>query len=291
MIKIDTVDALGNYLHRDVGVDQVVGFVPTMGALHEGHLSLVKRSCDESDITVVSIFVNPTQFNDPDDLKNYPRDTFRDISLLENILSDKDILFTPEYEDLYSREREFTLDLEGLDNVMEGKHRPGHFKGVIRVVKLLFEAVKPDKAFFGQKDYQQLTIIKLMVEKLNLKIEIVACPILREANGLAMSSRNERLAADIRKKAAIIRSTLASHNIIRSKAEIPHTEEKIINEINSSGEFQVEYFEIVDNVSLTRAAESMEIDAELRYFGCIAVFAGGIRLIDNIEFSFLFIKG
>jgi pantoate--beta-alanine ligase len=263
-----------------------VGFVPTMGALHQGHLSLIKQSCLQSDTTVVSIFVNPTQFNNPEDLKKYPRDIDRDLSLLKDVLADSDILFIPEYNDLYSYEKEFDLDLEGLDKLMEGKHRPGHFRGVVRVVKLLFEAVGPDRAYFGQKDFQQLAIIKKMVEKLGFNIEIVACPILREANGLAMSSRNELLPGDVREKAKIIYKTLSAHNRLRDQSDIPAAEQQIITEINRSGYFKTEYFEIVDNVSLTKLDPNSTLDPRLKYYGCIAVFAGEIRLIDNIEFYF-----
>jgi len=267
-----------------------VGFVPTMGALHEGHISLIKRSRRETDTSVVSIFVNPTQFNDPEDLKKYPRDLQKDISLIKNIMGEKDILFTPEYKDLYGREKDFELDLEGLDRVMEGKHRPGHFKGVVRVVKLLFEAVRPDKAYFGQKDFQQLTIIKKMVEKLKFNTDIVACPILREANGLAMSSRNEHLPANIREEAKIIHQTLSKYNNVSKQADIPILEKMIISEINNSGNFEVEYFEIVDNVSLKKVYDYSSLDPRLQYYGCIAIFAGKIRLIDNIEFYFQFLK-
>jgi pantoate--beta-alanine ligase len=263
-----------------------VGFVPTMGALHEGHLSLVRKSCLQSDTSVVSIFVNPTQFNDAEDLKKYPRDIPGDVSLLKNVLGEKDILFIPEYKDLYACEKEFELDLEGLDTVMEGRHRPGHFRGVVRVVKLLFEVVGPDRAYFGQKDFQQLTIIKKMVDKLGLDIEIVACPILREPNGLAMSSRNERLTPDLREKAGIIHKTLSRYNKIGDKSDIPLIGKQIIADINKPGFFNTEYFEIVDNVSLKKADANTVLNPQLKYYGCIAVFAGEVRLIDNIEFYF-----
>lgn len=286
---INSVTSLRKLLENET--TKSIGFVPTMGALHEGHLSLVRQSCSESDLTVVSIFVNPTQFNDPDDLKKYPRDLDRDSSLLTDILSQRDILFVPEYDDLYDRELEFNLDLEGLDLVMEGKHRPGHFEGVVRVVKLLFEAVKPHRAYFGQKDFQQLTIIKKMVEKLAMDTDIIACPILREPSGLAMSSRNERLPEKIRSMAGLIHSTLCKHNTIAPKDDIPAIEKNIISEIESSGYFRTEYIEIVDDVSLTRISTSEDIIPGRKYFACIAVYTGEIRLIDNIEISFQFIKG
>jgi pantoate--beta-alanine ligase len=289
MKVLDSIYSLREHLDKEAG--GLLGFVPTMGALHEGHLSLVRESCRKSALTVVSIFVNPTQFNKPEDLKKYPRNIQHDMTLLEDILSDRDILFIPSYDDLYSREKEFSLDLDGLDRVMEGRHRPGHFEGVVRVVKLLFEVVQPDLAFFGQKDFQQLTIIKKMVDKLKMNITIIACPILRESHGLAMSSRNERLDPGIREKAKIIYSTLKRHSNINSLSEILSLEQRIISEINESGNFQTEYFEIVDNVSLAKLTPGSELSHKRKYYGCIAVFADKIRLIDNIEFSFEFIKG
>lgn len=285
----DTVDQLR--MHLGNKREGVLGFVPTMGALHQGHLSLVGESRKRSDTTLVSIFVNPTQFNDPADLKKYPRDIRKDISLLSGILAEDDILFTPDYNDLYSREKDFSLDLEGLDLVMEGKYRPGHFSGVVRVVKLLFETVEPDLAFFGQKDFQQLAIIKKMVKVLNMDTKIIGCPILREENGLAMSSRNERLDPQTRKKAGIIYSALSKYCKVKSPAELQQTEINIIKEIEQGGDFRVEYLEVVDSESLNRITSSSVINTGLNFFACIAVYAGDVRLIDNTEFSFQFIKG
>ena len=262
------------------------GFVPTMGALHRGHLSLVEKSVAECERTVVSIFVNPTQFNDSKDLEKYPRDLERDIGLLEKYLGENDIIFHPEADDLYRDESGFELDLEGLDNVMEGLHRPGHFNGVVRVVKLLFEAVQPGRAYFGQKDFQQLTIIKKMVSALGMKIDIVACPILREANGLAMSSRNELLPASVRSDASVIYRTLKEYSNPESPAAIPGIEKKIAGIVNAVPGFRLEYFDVVDNVNLRSVLPGSHIDPDRKYFGCIAVFAGEVRLIDNVEFSF-----
>ncbi|MDX2414913.1 MAG: pantoate--beta-alanine ligase [Bacteroidales bacterium] len=289
MIIIDSVADLRRLLAREEKFG--TGFVPTMGALHRGHLSLVKQSSLDNKRTVVSIFVNPTQFNDTSDLEKYPRDLETDLSMLSNILSDKDIVFTPNYNDLYSFETEFSLDLMGLDQVMEGSHRPGHFEGVVRVVKLLFEAVTPEKAYFGQKDFQQLTIIKKMVKELNMGIEIIACPILREANGLAMSSRNERLSEHTRSLAAIIHSTLKEYCKVKSANELTGISQKIKDGINSVSPFLVEYFEIVDNISLRSVSSVSDIMSGRKYYGCIAVYAEEVRLIDNVEFSFAFIKG
>jgi len=289
MTIIETVNNLRSILDTDP--DRLLGFVPTMGALHDGHLSLVKEALKETDISVVSIFVNPTQFNDIRDLQKYPRNIERDINLLVNLLGDNDILFLPSYDELYSREQDFSLDLEGLDSVMEGEHRPGHFEGVVRVVKLLFEAVRPDKAYFGQKDFQQLSIIRKMVEKLEMEVEIVGCPILREDNGLAMSSRNERLEPSIREKAGIIYSTLNKHKHISELSDLPGVKDKIIKEIERSGDFRVEYLEVVDNLSLKPPDPGSIPRPGIKYFACIALFAGDIRLIDNVEFSFQIIKG
>ncbi|MCD4768787.1 MAG: pantoate--beta-alanine ligase [Bacteroidales bacterium] len=288
MILAESVSVLRELLNKR---DGDTGLVPTMGALHEGHLSLVKKSKSSSTTTVVSIFINPTQFNDPGDLKKYPRNIEGDLKLLHNILSDNDIVFTPQADDLYSFENPVIPDLGNLDKVMEGKQRPGHFSGVVRIVKLLFEIVKPDKAFFGQKDFQQLTIIKEMVRQLKMRVEIIGCPILREATGLAMSSRNQLLTNDIRTKASIIYKTLKKHSTATDPGKICETSSSIIKTIDSIEGFRTEYFEIVNHKTLESITDKSEVDPSARYFGCIAVFAGDIRLIDNTEFSFSFAKG
>lgn len=289
MRVIRSVELLKEHLNNANPV--LLGFVPTMGALHMGHISLVEKSRSECDITIVSIFVNPTQFNNKEDLIKYPRNLESDLLLLNDCLSDKDIVFTPEFEDLYSRESNFDIDLGGLESVMEGLHRPGHFEGVIRVVKLLFEAVNPHKAYFGQKDFQQLTIVRRMVKQLGMSIEIVSCPILRESNGLAMSSRNERLSKDIRSKASIIYSSLNRYSVVDRALNIKDIEASVTNSINSVEGFSIEYFEIVDELSLRKLESLAEISPQLKYYGCIAVFADGIRLIDNVMFSFQILKG
>ena len=269
----------------------IIGFVPTMGALHAGHISLVEKSISECDRTVVSIFVNPTQFNDRNDLDRYPRNLDRDLQMLDKVLGNNDIVFTPEYEDLYHDEKSFNLDLEGLDKLMEGKYRQGHFEGVVRVVKLLFEAVKPGKAYFGQKDFQQLTIIKTMVRKLGMEAEIISCPILREPNGLAMSSRNERLSPELRSKASIIYRSLSENCKLDSPSQLSDVEKTITDTINSTPGITIEYFDVVDNVTLKKITPKSVLLPDRQYFGCIAVYAGEIRLIDNIEFSFQLLKG
>lgn len=269
----------------------ITGFVPTMGALHAGHISLVEKSISECDRSLVSIFVNPTQFNDRNDLDRYPRNLDKDLQMLDKVLGSNDIVFTPEYDDLYHNEKSFKLDLDGLDKVMEGKHRQGHFEGVVRVVKLLFEAVKPGKAYFGQKDFQQLTIIKTMVRKLEMGVEIISCPILREPNGLAMSSRNERLSPDMRSKASIIYQTLSENCRLDSPLQLTSAEKTIKDIINSTPGITVEYFDVVDNVNLKKITPESILSPDKQYFGCIAVYAGEIRLIDNVEFSFQLLKG
>ena len=289
MIRISSVERLQSQLQEYAGRD--TGFVPTMGALHEGHLALVEESCRRCGLTVVSIFVNPTQFNNPDDLEKYPRDLEGDMKLLERVMREDDILFTPTYDDLYSRETPADIKLGELEKVMEGRFRPGHFMGVVRVVKLLFEAVKPGKAFFGQKDFQQLTIIREMTRQLNLPVEIVSCPIVREANGLAMSSRNRRLTPQLREKASVIYSTLKQFSIISNMDDLATLEARISSVIDATPGFKTEYFDLVDDRSLQSVKVETALNPELKYYGCIAVFAGEVRLIYNIELSFQIIKG
>lgn len=256
-----------------------IGFVPTMGALHNGHLSLVQKSVADNDITVVSIFVNPTQFDNPSDLEKYPRDLEKDISLLEPFNS-KLIVFTPSISNMY--ENGLTSDtyfFDNLENEMEGKHRKGHFDGVATVVSKLFEIINPNKAYFGEKDFQQLQIIRKMVAQNGQKVSIVNCPIVREDNGLAMSSRNERLSTKEREEAAIIYQTLKE---VKEKfhSENIETLNKLVTErFLPYANMQLEYFEIADEETL-KSANSKEANKKYRAF--IAVFIGGVRLIDNI---------
>ena len=262
--------------------DKSIGFVPTMGALHLGHLSLVKQASSLCDIVVVSIFINPTQFDNPKDLENYPRTLENDITLLKNLELNL-IVFTPNAYELYGNKvkaEEFIFD--GLENEMEGKYRTGHFNGVGTVVKKLFEVVEPDKAFFGEKDYQQLQIIKKLTEKYNLPVEIIGCPIDREINGLARSSRNERLSAEVRKEAAFIYDTLK-----KVKEKFGTNSAKSINQwvkeqFEEHPVLKLEYFEIADVVSLKTINEK-KVGEQYRAF--IAAFAGDVRLIDNIALN------
>ncbi|WP_234408878.1 pantoate--beta-alanine ligase [Marinilabilia salmonicolor] len=260
--------------------NKTIGFVPTMGALHQGHLSLVEAAGKQCDEVVVSIFVNPSQFNDPGDLERYPRDLDKDMNLLKNTACE--LLFAPSVEEVYPETDERVFDFGALDKVMEGEHRPGHFNGVAQVVSRLFEMVKPDKAFFGQKDFQQLAIVREMERQLNSGIEIVACPIVREADGLAMSSRNMLLTKKHRKSAPLIAKTLKeSCNFVPFK-NIAEIKAFVIGSINGDENLGVEYFDVVDGNTL-QPVDRWEDSSYI--VGCIAVFAGKIRLIDNIIYK------
>ena len=258
-----------------------IGFVPTMGALHKGHLSLIHESVKENDITVVSIFVNPTQFNDSNDLKNYPRFLDKDLDLLKN--TGCDFVFTPLSKEIYPEKDNRIFDFANLDKVMEGKYRQGHFNGVAQVVSKLFYIVKPDVAYFGRKDFQQYVIIKRMVEILKMKVEIKACPIIRESDGLAMSSRNLLLTAEQRKNASFISETLFKARNITNKFSVKELKDWVVNTINKNPFLEVEYFDIVDDVELKSITSWQERNNKV---GCIAVKVGKIRLIDNVNFNF-----
>lgn len=261
-----------------------LGFVPTMGALHEGHLSLVKNAAAECPLVVVSIYVNPTQFNDKEDLKRYPRTPGADLILLKTVLREDDLVFTPDDREIYPSEDKRVFHFGNLDNVMEAKQRPGHFNGVAQVVSRLFDIVKPDIAFFGQKDFQQVAVIRELVRQLNYHITISSSPIVRESNGLAMSSRNRLLEPGIRKVAPVIFKTISeAAEMIREK-DIPEIRKYVTVNINKKEGLEVEYFEIADDRELIPVKSREEMRKEKKYFGCIAVKAGKIRLIDNIEF-------
>jgi len=260
-----------------------VGFVPTMGALHEGHLSLVESAVKKCPLAVVSIYVNPTQFNDKNDLKNYPRTIENDLTLLGSVLRDNDIVFTPDNKEIYPEEDTRQFHFGNLDNVMEALHRPGHFNGVAQVVSRLFEIVKPDIAIFGMKDFQQLAVIKELVKQTGNKVKIIGNPIIREKDGLAMSSRNTLLDPELRKNSSIIFKTISSASAMINRYEIAEIKSYVETSINKVPGFEVEYFEIVDDIELMPVRKKDEIKTEKQYFGCIAVKAGRIRLIDNIE--------
>jgi pantoate--beta-alanine ligase len=265
---------------------KTIGLVPTMGALHEGHASLVKRAVNENNVCFVSVFVNPTQFNNKEDLEKYPRNIKRDAELLESIGAD--FVFAPTPEEMYSSEEmntRFDFDFAGLDQVMEGKMRPGHFNGVVQVVSRLFYLVKPDKAYFGEKDFQQLAIIHHMVEHSSLagtfgNLEIIGCPIVREQSGLALSSRNERLSKKEKQTAVAISKTLfCSLEWAKMKdATVAQVQQKVIDAVNAVPGLEVEYYEIVDQTTL------LPTDTFEHAIGCITVWCGSVRLIDNIKY-------
>ena len=277
---------------------KTIGLVPTMGALHQGHASLVKRAVADNDICVVSVFVNPTQFNNKEDLAKYPRNIERDAELLSSIGAD--YVFAPTPEEMYSAEEmntTFAFDFAGLDQVMEGKMRPGHFNGVVQVVSRLFYLVQPDKAYFGEKDFQQLAIIHHMVERSSMagifgNLQIIDCPIVREESGLALSSRNERLSAAEKETALAISKTLFESlkwaKEATATASSPHqnlahavaaVRQRVIDTINAVPGLEVEYYEIVDQTTL------LPTDTFEHAIGCVTVYCGPVRLIDNIKYE------
>jgi len=280
MQVIKYISDLQTILNIKRGEGLKIGFVPTMGALHEGHLSLVKLAGEQVDFVVVSIFVNPTQFNDKTDLDRYPRDLQKDADLLTT--SACQLIFAPEPEEIYPEPDTRQFNFGQLELVMEGKFRPGHFNGVAQVVSRLFDIVQPDKAFFGQKDFQQLAIIKEMVRKLNLDVQIVSCPIIRETDGLAMSSRNMLLSPTQRKNAVHISATLFEATNKTSELSVEELCQWVIKCINENEFLNTEYFEIVNETTLMPVKNWNE---NCRKIGCIAVHCGKIRLIDNIEFK------
>ncbi len=260
-----------------------VGFVPTMGALHEGHLSLVSNAVKQCPAVVVSIYVNPTQFNDKEDLKNYPRTPVEDIGMLLSVMRKDDIVFLPSDKEIYPKKDERIFSFGNLDNVMEALHRPGHFNGVAQVVSRLFDLVKPDIAYFGKKDYQQLAVIRELVCQTDRNITIVGLPTVREQDGLAMSSRNRRLKPEHRKNAAIIYKTLCQAAEMIHEKDVPDVKAFVINSIEACEGFVVEYFEFADDKNLIPVSSRKDMTAESEYRLFIAVKIDQIRLIDNIE--------
>lgn len=261
-----------------------VGFVPTMGALHEGHLSLVNNAIAECPLVVVSIYVNPTQFNDKEDLRNYPRTLPADLSMLRTVLRENDIVFTPDDMEIYPEEDIRIYNFGNLENVMEALHRPGHFNGVAKVVSRLFTIVQPDIAFFGLKDFQQVAVIKELVRQEKFNIKISAMPIIREPDGLAMSSRNRLLEPEIRNKVPAIYKTISAASTMLKNRDIPWIKEFVRTYIDKEAGLSIEYFEIVDDTNLIPVSSKSEMQVNKHYFGCIAVNTGKVRLIDNIEF-------
>lgn len=259
-----------------------VGLVPTMGALHKGHLSLIKKAISETKVVVVSIFVNPTQFDNQDDLKKYPDTLDTDLESLKDV-SEELIVFTPSVKELYSNNissKEY--DFDGLDITMEGKFRSNHFLGVATVVEKLFSIVKPNKAYFGEKDFQQLLIIKKLIKKTYMQIEIVGCPIVREPHGLAMSSRNERLPKDLRAKASFIYETLLAAKELFGTKSAANVINWVKNKFDKQPEFDLEYIKITDQDTLIPVKRKQK---NTKYRAFIAVYVNGVRLIDNMALN------
>lgn len=275
-----TIEQLQQAIRPLINKGLKIGFVPTMGALHSGHLSLVKQCVADNDVCIVSIFVNPTQFNNKEDLEKYPRDIEKDSLFLSE--AGVDFIFAPSVDEIYPEPDTRQFDFGSIDKVMEGQFRPGHFNGVAQVVSRLFEIVKPARAYFGEKDFQQLAIIRAMVKQLGLDVEIVPMPIVRETSGLALSSRNERL-NDLQKNIAVnIYSALLNSKKEINLLSVDELKKKVIDKINSYDELNVEYFEIVDGDSL----QPIQRWSDSKFVvGCIAVFCGEIRLIDNIMYQ------
>lgn len=273
---------LQNKLFEERRHGKSIGIVPTMGALHEGHASLVKRCVEDNDVTVVSVFVNPTQFNDPKDLSSYPRDIDADCKLLESV--EADYVFAPSIEEMYPTPDTRHFEFPPITTVMEGAHRPGHFNGVCQVVSRLFYIVRPDRAYFGEKDWQQIAVVKAMVNFLGLNVKIVECPIVRDADGLAKSSRNALLSSDERKVAPNIFKALKDSIEYAATHGVSDTHDYVVSRINSVDGLEVEYFEIVDGNTLQPV--SRWEDSEY-IVGCITVYCGArpVRLIDHIKYK------
>lgn len=280
MKVFDSVKKVKKHLSEDHIRRKTIGFVPTMGALHDGHLELMKRAKEENDLLAVSVFVNPIQFNNKEDLEKYPRDLNRDKQLLESVGCD--ILFAPTVDEVYPEDMVVEkFDFGKLESVMEGAFRPGHFNGVAVVVKRLFNIVEPTTAYFGEKDFQQLAIIRKLVEMEKMPIKIVPCSIVREADGLAMSSRNERLAKKERDIAPFIYQTLQAAVGLKTEKSVEDTKQWVVDRFKEEPAFTLEYFEIADDDMLQPVSEW---DEKIGTIGFVAAYLGKVRLIDNIRF-------
>jgi pantoate--beta-alanine ligase len=281
MLIFNNKASLRAHLSQQSQTGLTTGFVPTMGALHRGHLSLLQQSVNENSLTVVSIFVNPTQFNNPEDLEKYPRTLEADVEKIKTVSPDI-IVFAPTVDDMYdgnTTSGHFAFD--GLENQMEGAHRPGHFDGVGTIVKKLFEIVEPTNAYFGEKDFQQLQIVKKLVSLYNMPVNIIGCPISREPNGLAMSSRNQRLSDSDKNKAAFIYKTLQEAQHMFAANSIAQVKSFVENAFTAHPEFDLEYFEIAAESDLLPAITKENV----KYRAFIAVFLSNVRLIDNISLN------
>ena len=277
---VNSMQELKRYLAEERQHNKQIGFVPTMGALHNGHLSLVKRCVEENDVCVVSIFVNPTQFNDKNDLATYPRTLDKDSALLEPVGCE--YVFAPPETEMYPEQDTRTFDFGTVSAVMEGARRPGHFNGVAQIVSKLFYAVEPDNAYFGEKDFQQIAVIRAMVKQLNIPVKINACPILREDDGLALSSRNVRLTPEQRQKAPLIARTLKESTNFAAGKSVQEVIDYVVNTINADPVMRVEYYEIVDGNTMESIKNWSDTDYAV---GCITVYCGEVRLIDNIKYK------
>ena len=273
------INELKGYLVDSKRNGKRIGLVPTMGALHKGHLSLVERCVRENDICVVSVFVNPTQFNDKHDLETYPRTLEADCALLES--AGCDFVFAPSVEEMYPEPDTRTFDFGTVMQVMEGAKRPGHFNGVAQVVSKLFYIVEPDNAYFGEKDFQQIAVIRAMVKQLQIPVQINACPIVREADGLALSSRNTRLTPALRQKAPLIARTLQESKALAATKSVREVIDYVVNTLNADPDLEVEYYEIVDGDSLVSIQDWKDTCYAV---GCVTVYCGEVRLIDNIKY-------
>lgn len=279
---IRKVKELKEIVDRKHSEGKTVGLVPTMGALHAGHLSLINRARKENDFVVVSVFVNPTQFNNPEDLRTYPRSEEADCRKLET--ADVDVAFIPEVEEVYPEPDTRVFDLGPVAEVMEGKMRPGHFNGVAQIVSKLFEMVNPDKAYFGEKDFQQIAVIRRMAEICGFNINIIDCPICREEDGLAMSSRNVRLTPEQREIAPAIHRTLAGSIEYASEHSVAETEKYVVDTINSFPGMEVEYYQIVNSKDMQPIENWSDVKQPYCPVGCVTVYCGEVRLIDNIKY-------
>ena len=276
---IRSVAELKNFCESEKQAGRSIGLVPTMGALHAGHLSLVNRARKENDTVVVSVFVNPTQFNNPDDLRTYPRTEETDCAMLES--AGVDVAFVPSVDEIYPEPDTRVFDLGPVAEVMEGKMRPGHFNGVAQIVSKLFAMTQPTRAYFGEKDFQQIAVIRKMVQLEGFGLELVPCPIQREADGLALSSRNVRLTSAHRAIAPKIHEVLAASVDYARNHGIKDTTDMVINAINGVDGLEVEYYQIVDGPSCLPIEDWSESQAPV---GCVTVYAGDVRLIDNIKY-------
>ena len=279
MLTVQTVKELKEAVKAARAEGKTIGLVPTMGALHEGHKSLVDRCRKENDIVVVSVFVNPTQFNNKEDLRTYPRTEEADKALLE--AAGCDIVFMPTVEEVYPEPDTRVFNLGKVAEVMEGAMRPGHFNGVAQIVSKLFMMVEPDRAYFGEKDFQQIAVIRQMVKEEGFNLEIVPCPIIREADGLAKSSRNVRLTPELRKIAPNIARILRESCNFAKSHTVAETQKFVTDGINAYPEMDVEYYQIVDGITLMPVTDW---DASSHIVGCVTVYCGDVRLIDNIAY-------